>query len=57
MHYFVKSKHLFIGDLKETIEGILEIKDGKMTEKSLIQEIKWLLQDLLMHMCIYIYPV
>ncbi|RKW25799.1 MAG: amidohydrolase, partial [Granulicatella sp.] len=30
MHYFVKSKHLFIGDSKETIEGILEIKDGKI---------------------------
>ena len=30
MHYFVKSKHLFIGDFKETIEGILEIKDGKI---------------------------
>ena len=30
MHYFVKSKHLFIGDSKETIEGILEVKDGKI---------------------------
>ena len=31
MHYFVKSKYLFIGDSKETTEGILEIKDGKIT--------------------------
>ena len=30
MHYFVKSKHLFIGDSKETIEGILEIKERKI---------------------------
>ena len=30
MHYYLKSKHLFIGDTTKAVSGILEIKDGRI---------------------------
>ena len=32
MHYYLKSKHLFIGDATTAVSGILEIKDGRIVD-------------------------
>ena len=35
MHYYLKSKHLFIGDTTKAVSGILEIKDGRLLATSI----------------------